>query len=121
MFDDADERTLRRTQLCLKGDKHFMESEVKKLSFIRMFIVLILPTPTPIKIRNDRYYVLDLFVHLPKNFNHAFDLYEKQRSYLGMHIPGFKHFQMKSMLTIVSQESVSPDDLFRGMCQNTCS
>lgn len=27
VFDDADERTLRRTQLCLKGDKHFMESE----------------------------------------------------------------------------------------------
>nr|KAG5712822.1 hypothetical protein BaRGS_007419 [Batillaria attramentaria] len=27
LFDDADERTLRRTQLCLKGEKHFMESE----------------------------------------------------------------------------------------------
>ncbi|XP_052766988.1 AT-rich interactive domain-containing protein 4A-like isoform X2 [Mya arenaria] len=27
VFDDADERTLRRTQLCLKGDKHFTESE----------------------------------------------------------------------------------------------
>ncbi|KAK7505528.1 hypothetical protein BaRGS_00003273 [Batillaria attramentaria] len=27
VFDDADERTLRRTQLCLKGEKHFMESE----------------------------------------------------------------------------------------------
>lgn len=28
MFNDGDERTLRRTQLCLKGDKHFEESEV---------------------------------------------------------------------------------------------
>ncbi|RUS84764.1 hypothetical protein EGW08_007448 [Elysia chlorotica] len=27
VFDDGDERTLRRTQLCLKGDKHFTESE----------------------------------------------------------------------------------------------
>ncbi|PVD26271.1 hypothetical protein C0Q70_13941 [Pomacea canaliculata] len=27
VFDDGDERTLRRTQLCLKGEKHFMESE----------------------------------------------------------------------------------------------
>lgn len=27
VFDDGDERTLRRTQLCLKGDKHFIESE----------------------------------------------------------------------------------------------
>ena len=29
VFDDGDERTLRRTQLCLKGDKHFIESEVR--------------------------------------------------------------------------------------------
>ena len=28
VFDDGDERTLRRTQLCLKGDRHFTESEV---------------------------------------------------------------------------------------------
>ncbi|XP_070179923.1 AT-rich interactive domain-containing protein 4B-like isoform X2 [Littorina saxatilis] len=27
VFNDGDERTLRRTQLCLKGDKHFEESE----------------------------------------------------------------------------------------------
>ncbi|KAK3597334.1 hypothetical protein CHS0354_034576 [Potamilus streckersoni] len=27
VFDDGDERTLRRTQLCLKGEKHFIESE----------------------------------------------------------------------------------------------
>ncbi|CAL1527631.1 unnamed protein product, partial [Lymnaea stagnalis] len=27
VFDDGDERTLRRSQLCLKGDKHFIESE----------------------------------------------------------------------------------------------
>ena len=29
VFDDGDEKTLRRTQLCLKGDKHFEESEVR--------------------------------------------------------------------------------------------
>lgn len=27
VFDDGDERTLRRSQLCLKGEKHFIESE----------------------------------------------------------------------------------------------
>ncbi|CAE1155260.1 AT-rich interactive domain-containing protein 4A,AT-rich interactive domain-containing protein 4B [Acanthosepion pharaonis] len=27
VFDDGDERTLRRSQLCLKGEKHFVESE----------------------------------------------------------------------------------------------
>ncbi|KAL5008948.1 hypothetical protein ScPMuIL_014529 [Solemya velum] len=27
VFDDGDEKTLRRTQLCLKGEKHFIESE----------------------------------------------------------------------------------------------
>ncbi|CAC5374102.1 AT-rich interactive domain-containing protein 4B [Mytilus coruscus] len=27
VFNDGDERTLRRTQLCLKGEKHFIESE----------------------------------------------------------------------------------------------
>jgi hypothetical protein len=26
VFDDGDERTLRRSQLCLKGEKHFIES-----------------------------------------------------------------------------------------------
>lgn len=34
VFDDGDERTLRRTQLCLKGDKHFIESEVSCNLFI---------------------------------------------------------------------------------------
>lgn len=29
VFDDGDERTLRRSQLCLKGEKHFIESEVR--------------------------------------------------------------------------------------------
>ena len=28
VFDDGDERTLRRTSLCLKGERHFAESEV---------------------------------------------------------------------------------------------
>lgn len=28
VFDDGDEKTLRRTQCCLKGEKHFIESEV---------------------------------------------------------------------------------------------
>lgn len=28
VFDDGDERTLRRTSLCLKGGRHFNESEV---------------------------------------------------------------------------------------------
>lgn len=27
VFDDGDERTLRRTSLCLKGERHFAESE----------------------------------------------------------------------------------------------
>ena len=29
VFDDGDENTLRRTQLCLKGEKHFVKSEVR--------------------------------------------------------------------------------------------
>lgn len=29
VFDDGDERTLRRTSLCLKGERHFAESEVR--------------------------------------------------------------------------------------------
>lgn len=28
VFDDGDEETLRRSKLCLKGDRHFMKSEV---------------------------------------------------------------------------------------------
>lgn len=31
MFDDGDERTLRRSSLCLKGERHFNESEVSTL------------------------------------------------------------------------------------------
>ena len=27
VFDDGDERTLKRTSLCIKGEKHFNESE----------------------------------------------------------------------------------------------
>lgn len=30
VFDDGDERTLRRTSLCLKGERHFAESEVRQ-------------------------------------------------------------------------------------------
>lgn len=30
VFDDGDERTLRRTSLCLKGERHFAESEVRR-------------------------------------------------------------------------------------------
>uniref|UniRef100_A0A672KJ67 Tudor domain-containing protein n=1 Tax=Sinocyclocheilus grahami TaxID=75366 RepID=A0A672KJ67_SINGR len=29
VFDDGDEKTLRRTSLCLKGERHFAESEVR--------------------------------------------------------------------------------------------
>ena len=31
VFDDGDEKTLRRTSLCLKGERHFAESEVSYL------------------------------------------------------------------------------------------
>ena len=34
VFDDGDEKTLRRTSLCLKGERHFAESEVS-LSVLR--------------------------------------------------------------------------------------
>lgn len=30
VFDDGDEKTLRRSSLCLKGERHFAESEVSK-------------------------------------------------------------------------------------------
>lgn len=30
VFDDGDEKTLRRTSLCLKGERHFAESEVSE-------------------------------------------------------------------------------------------
>ena len=33
VFDDGDEKTLRRTSLCLKGERHFQEDEV----FISLF------------------------------------------------------------------------------------
>ena len=42
VFDDADERTLRRTQLCLKGDKHFMESEVRCIFFNNSHFLVVL-------------------------------------------------------------------------------
>ena len=31
VFDDGDENTLRRSQLCPKGEKHFVQSEVGEL------------------------------------------------------------------------------------------
>lgn len=31
VFDDGDEKTLRRSSLCLKGARHFAESEVSTL------------------------------------------------------------------------------------------
>lgn len=34
VFDDGDERTLRRTSLCLKGGRHFNESEVSLMAFV---------------------------------------------------------------------------------------
>lgn len=33
MFDDGDEKTLRRSSLCLKGARHFAESEVSVVIF----------------------------------------------------------------------------------------
>lgn len=46
VFDDGDERTLRRTSLCLKGERHFAESEVgcfKPYAFKSLFP----PPPQP--------------------------------------------------------------------------
>lgn len=37
VFDDGDERTLRRTSLCLKGERHFNESEVFMKNMITLF------------------------------------------------------------------------------------
>ena len=37
VFDDGDENTLRRTQLCLKGEKHFVKSEVSYVVGYRTF------------------------------------------------------------------------------------
>ena len=37
VFDDGDERTLRRTSLCLKGERHFNESEVFMENTIILF------------------------------------------------------------------------------------
>jgi len=37
VFDDGDERTLRRTSLCLKGERHFNESEVFMKNTIILF------------------------------------------------------------------------------------
>lgn len=44
VFDDGDERTLRRTSLCLKGERHFNESEVcnlKKNHYSDLFLSLL--------------------------------------------------------------------------------
>lgn len=45
VFDDGDERTLRRTSLCLKGERHFNESEVcdLKTHYSSMFVSLLRP------------------------------------------------------------------------------
>lgn len=32
VFDDGDEKTLRRSSLCLKGERHFAESEVRVIN-----------------------------------------------------------------------------------------
>lgn len=37
VFDDGDEKTLRRSSLCLKGERHFAESEVKFLYYNFLF------------------------------------------------------------------------------------
>lgn len=34
VFDDGDEKTLRRTSLCLKGERHFAESEVSLVGLV---------------------------------------------------------------------------------------
>ena len=33
VFDDGDERTLRRTNICIMGERHFQEDEVSKYLF----------------------------------------------------------------------------------------
>lgn len=38
MFDDGDEKTLRRTSLCLKGERHFAESEVSGRGLLFPFL-----------------------------------------------------------------------------------
>lgn len=39
VFDDGDEKTLRRSSLCLKGERHFAESEViEEFSILQLFI-----------------------------------------------------------------------------------
>lgn len=38
VFDDGDEKTLRRTSLCLKGERHFAESEVSLVGLVLWYI-----------------------------------------------------------------------------------
>lgn len=38
VFDDGDEKTLRRTSLCLKGERHFAESEVRNRHALDVFV-----------------------------------------------------------------------------------
>lgn len=40
MFDDGDEKTLRRSSLCLQGEKHFHESEVSHFRLDLSVLVL---------------------------------------------------------------------------------
>lgn len=47
VFDDGDEKTLRRSSLCLKGERHFAESEVSgrgKLSYAFLPPAVTLPS-----------------------------------------------------------------------------
>ena len=37
VFDDGDEKTLRRTSLCLKGERHFQEDEVDNFFISTLF------------------------------------------------------------------------------------
>uniref|UniRef100_A0A3Q4I0F5 Tudor domain-containing protein n=1 Tax=Neolamprologus brichardi TaxID=32507 RepID=A0A3Q4I0F5_NEOBR len=46
VFDDGDEKTLRRTSLCLKGERHFAESEVSPPR-IDHFAKLLITLKTP--------------------------------------------------------------------------
>lgn len=41
VFDDGDERTLRRTSLCLKGERHFNESEVGEIILSKFYLVFV--------------------------------------------------------------------------------
>ncbi|KAF7642516.1 hypothetical protein LDENG_00256750, partial [Lucifuga dentata] len=47
VFDDGDEKTLRRTSLCLKGERHFAESEELVLSDDPVCLPFCPPPPNP--------------------------------------------------------------------------